>query len=161
MAFDATWVMLGSGESRYEAAWRALSEKFPKRVSTTIGFDERLAHHIEAGSDMFLMPSRFEPCGLNQMYSLRYGTVPIVRETGGLKDTVEDADRSAVAGTGFTFTDYSTEALVDAVSRAFRAFRDQARWTAIAQRGMRKDHSWDASAREYVKVYREMLKAEV
>jgi starch synthase len=160
MSLDATWVMLGSGERRYEEAWRAFAARYPDRVSTTIGFDERLAHHIEAGSDMFLMPSRFEPCGLNQMYSLRYGTVPIVRETGGLKDTVEDADRSPATGTGFTFRDYTTAALIDAVSRASVAYRDPGRWTAIAQRGMRQDHSWDASAREYVKVYRAMLKAD-
>jgi starch synthase len=160
MAFDATWVMLGSGERRYEDAWRTLAAKHPDRVSTTIGFDERLAHHIEAGADMFLMPSRFEPCGLNQMYSLRYGTVPIVRETGGLKDTVEDADRHPSTGTGFTFSQYTVEALIDTVSRALRTYQDTARWTEIARRGMRKDHSWDASAREYVKVYRAMLKAE-
>jgi starch synthase len=160
MAFDATWVMLGSGERRYEEAWRALATKHPDRVSTTIGFDERLAHHIEAGADMFLMPSRFEPCGLNQMYSLRYGTVPIVRETGGLKDTVEDADRHPSTGTGFTFSQYTVEALIDTVSRALRTYQDTARWTEIARRGMRKDHSWDASAREYVKVYRALLKAE-
>ena len=160
MALDATWVLLGSGEPRYEEAWRALAARYPDRVSTTIGFDERLAHHIEAGADMFLMPSRFEPCGLNQMYSLRYGTVPVVRETGGLKDTVEDADRSPETGTGFTFRDYTSQALVETISRALRAFRARDRWAAIAQRGMRKDHSWDASAREYVKVYRAMLKAE-
>jgi starch synthase len=106
------------------------------------------------------MPSRFEPCGLNQMYSLRYGTVPVVRETGGLKDTVEDADRSPATGTGFTFRDYTSQALVETVSRALTAFRESDRWAAIGQRGMRKDHSWDASAREYVKVYRAMLKAE-
>jgi starch synthase len=160
MALDATWVMLGSGERRYEDAWRGFAAAYPGRVSTTIGFDERLAHHVEAGSDMFLMPSRFEPCGLNQMYSLRYGTVPIVRETGGLKDTVQDADLVPETGTGFTFREYTAGALLDAVSRAFAAYRDPGRWTAIAQRGMRQDHSWDASAREYVKVYRTMLKAE-
>ena len=107
MAFDATWVMLGSGERRFEErlarAWR---RAIPERVSTTIGFDERLAHLIEAGADLFLMPSRFEPCGLNQMYSLRYGTVPMVRATGGLDDTVVDVSRSG-RGTGFKFSDYT------------------------------------------------------
>ncbi len=128
MALEATWVMLGSGERRYEEAWRALDASLPDRVSTTIGFDERLAHHIEAGADMFLMPSRFEPCGLNQMYSLRYGTVPIVRATGGLRDTVIDADAAPGTGTGFTFEEYSPAALVATVRRALAAYGDPERW---------------------------------
>jgi starch synthase len=160
MSLDAAWVMLGSGERRYEEAWRALAVRHPDRVSTTIGFNEGLAHHIEAGADMFLMPSRFEPCGLNQMYSLRYGTVPIVRATGGLDDTVEDVDQAPATGTGFKFREYTPQALVLTVRRALAAFREQARWTAMVQRGMRLDHSWDASAKEYVKVYRAMLNTE-
>ena len=160
MALDATWVMLGSGERRYEEAWRTFEASLPDRVSTTIGFDERLAHLIEAGADMFLMPSRFEPCGLNQMYSLRYGTVPIVRATGGLNDTVIDADAAPETGTGFKFTEYSPGPLVATVRRALAAYRDAGRWADIARRGMREDHSWDVSAREYVKVYRAMLGAE-
>jgi starch synthase len=151
LALDATWVMLGSGEKRFEDAWLALAAGYPERVSATIGFSERLAHLIEAGADMFLMPSRFEPCGLNQMYSLRYGTVPIVRATGGLDDTVEDARASD--GTGFKFRDYTPAALVNAVRRALEAYRNPALWRAIQQRGMQQDHSWDASAREYVKLY--------
>jgi starch synthase len=152
MSFDATWVMLGSGERRFEDAWATLAARRPDRVSATIGFDERLAHLIEAGADMFLMPSRFEPCGLNQLYSLRYGTVPIVRATGGLNDTVQDVDESP-AGTGFKFRDYTPGALVATVARAHRAFQDKARWQAIQKRGMQDDHSWDASAAEYVKLY--------
>ena len=159
MALDAAWVMLGSGERRYEEQWRALAASYPGRVSTTIGFDERLAHHIEAGADMFLMPSRFEPCGLNQLYSLRYGTVPIVRATGGLNDTVEDV-AAGESGTGFKFRDYTPDALVSTVRRALSAYRDPARWAAIEQRGMRQDHSWDASAAQYVKLYKAMLNAE-
>ncbi len=153
-ALDASWVMLGSGEHRYEDAWRSLEQKHPERVSTTIGFDERLAHLIEAGADMFLMPSRFEPCGLNQLYSLRYGTLPIVRATGGLKDTVTDA--SEPGGTGFTFTGYTPEALLDAVRRALAAFRQPEAWQTMQRRAMELDHSWDASARDYVKVYRSL-----
>jgi starch synthase len=152
--------MLGSGERRYEDAWRALEARYPDRVSTTIGFDERLAHTIEAGADMFLMPSRFEPCGLNQLYSLRYGTVPIVRATGGLNDTVEDVDVAPDSGTGFKFSDYTPAALFRTVQRALTAFGDQTRWEGIARRGMTEDHSWDASARQYVKVYRAMLPSE-
>jgi starch synthase len=157
MRLDATWVMLGNGEPRYEDAWRTLAARYPDRVSATLGFDERLAHHIEAGADIFLMPSRFEPCGLNQMYSLRYGTVPIVRATGGLNDTVDDVDvdvdASAGEGTGFKFRDYTPEALVRTVRRALTAFQDQTTWKHIQQRGMQRDHSWDASAAQYVKLY--------
>jgi starch synthase len=159
MSLDASWVMLGSGERRYEELWKGLAARQSGRVSATIGFDERLAHLIEAGSDMFLMPSRFEPCGLNQVYSLRYGTIPIVRATGGLKDTVEDAGPSG-KGTGFTFSQYTPGALVDAVRRALVAFRNQELWRAMQRRGMQQDHSWDASAREYVKVYRALTKAQ-
>src|SRR4029453_7666612 len=115
MALDAAWVMLGSGERRYEQLWNRLPERFPGRVNTRIGYDHGLEHLIEAGSDAFLMPSRFEPCGLNQLNSLRYGTLPIVRATGGLRDTVTDA--SAKGGNGFTFTDYSPDALVETVRR--------------------------------------------
>jgi starch synthase len=155
MTLDATWVMLGSGERRYEEMWQSLAAEHAQRVSGTIGFHERLAHLIEAGADLFLMPSRFEPCGLNQMYSLRYGTVPIVRAVGGLDDTVTDFDGRQ--GTGFKFRDYTPEALVGAVRRALAVYPDRRVWRQIQQEGMRRDYSWDASAREYVKLYRAML----
>jgi starch synthase len=151
MSLDATWVMLGSGDSRYEELWRGLAARFPDRVSATIGFDERLAHQIEAGADIFLMPSRFEPCGLNQMYSLRYGTVPIVRATGGLADTVRDAGEAD--GNGIRFTGQTPAALVEAVKRALELFRNPKKWKQLQKSGMAGDFSWDASAREYVKVY--------
>jgi len=160
IALDARWAMLGNGEPRYEQQWTALAARYPTRVAAKIGFDERLAHHIEAGADMFLMPSRFEPCGLNQLYSLRYGTVPIVRATGGLEDTVTDVDGGA-DGTGFKFRDYTPEALVDAVSRALALFRNAAAWKRLQQRGMREDHSWDVSAAEYVKLYEGLKKAKM
>lgn len=152
MALDASWVMLGSGERHYEDLWRTMASRHPDRVSATIGFDERLAHMIEAGADMFLMPSRFEPCGLNQLYSLRYGTVPIVRAIGGLEDTVVDAD--APDGNGIKFAEYSRGALVAAVKRALELYADRPRWTTLQRSGMATDPSWDVSAREYVKVYR-------
>jgi len=154
MALDASWVMLGSGERRYEDQWRALAGRFPDRVAATIGFDERLAHHIEAGADIFLMPSRFEPCGLNQMYSLRYGTVPVVRATGGLDDTVGDFDERTGRGTGFKFAGYDPASLVGAVRRALVVYRDPEQWRRTQRQGMEQDHSWNASALEYVKVYR-------
>ena len=151
MRLEATWVMLGSGDREYEELWRRLATRYPDRVSATIGFDERLAHQIEAGADIFLMPSRYEPCGLNQMYSLRYGTPPVVRATGGLEDTVKDA--SEPGGNGFKFDGYSPADLVATVLRALDLFRKPKEWRKIQQNGMKLDFSWDASAREYVKVY--------
>jgi len=144
---DATFVVLGMGESRYQELWTGLAAAHPDRVGVRIGFDEGLAHLIEAGADMFLMPSRFEPCGLNQMYSLRYGTVPIVRAVGGLADTVIDAV------SGIVFHDYTPEALRQAIERALALFRDRRRWRALQVAGMAVDHSWDRSAQEYVKIY--------
>jgi starch synthase len=152
MAVNATWTILASGEPTYESLLRALAARHPDRVSVTIGFDERLAHVIEAGADIFLMPSRFEPCGLNQLYSLRYGTVPVVRATGGLQDTVVDA--SDPDGNGFKFSDYSPGSLVAAVRRAVDAYADKEVWVRLQRAGMARDSSWDVSAREYVKVYR-------
>ena len=158
MSLDAAWTILGNGEARYEDLWRSLATRYADRVSVKIGFDERLAHHIESGADAFLMPSRFEPCGLNQMYSLRYGTVPIVRATGGLEDTIEDYDPRTGAGTGFKFVEYTPVAMLEAVRRALEVYRNPAVWKRIQQQGMQQDHSWDVSAREYVKVYRTSLR---
>jgi starch synthase len=153
LALEATFVLLGSGEAVYEESWRALAAEHPERVGVRIGFDEGLAHLIEAGADIFLMPSRFEPCGLNQMYSLRYGTVPVVRDVGGLHDTVRDYDEASGHGTGFTFAEYSGEALLDALNRALAAYQDRDAWSRIQQAGMREDHSWETSARAYEAVY--------
>lgn len=159
MSLDATWTMLGSGEGRYEHLWRTMAARYPDRVSATIGFDERLAHLIEAGADIFLMPSRFEPCGLNQMYSLRYGTVPVVRGTGGLQDVVRD--ETEPGANGFKFSDYNAGAMVAALRRALDAYREPARWQALQHTGMEQDFSWDVSAREYVKVYRSTIAGDV
>ena len=150
---DATFVLLGSGERRYEDLWLALAARHPDRVAARIGFDEPMAHLIEGGADLFLMPSRFEPCGLNQMYSLRYGTVPVVRATGGLYDTVRNFNRGAGTGTGFTFADYSSQALLDTLRWALRVYEDKRAWRRIQAAGMRQDFSWDASARKYVSAY--------
>jgi starch synthase len=153
----AVFVVLGSGEPRYEQFWRDLAAAYPDRFGVQIGFDEPLAHLIEAGADMFLMPSQFEPCGLNQLYSLRYGTVPIVRATGGLDDTVKPYNRRTGRGTGFKFRAYSGRALLRTLRRALSVFADQAAWRTLQLAGMREDYSWDAAAREYVKVYRRVL----
>jgi len=146
-------VVLGTGEPKYEAMWRDLAARHPGTLSLTLGFDAGLAQRIYAGSDMFLMPSRFEPCGLGQLISFRYGTIPVVRSVGGLADTVRDADADAKRGTGFAFSHYTAEALSDAVRRALRTYRDEARWSALVERVMRLDHSWAASARRYVDMY--------
>ncbi len=144
---DAAFVVLGTGEPRYQDMWRMLAARHPTQIGARIGFDEPLAHLIEGGADMFLMPSRFEPCGLNQMYSLRYGTVPIVRAVGGLADTVRDGV------TGFVFEEYSPAALLNTLQRALATFGDQPRWRSLQAAGMAEDYSWDRSAQEYVRIY--------
>jgi starch synthase len=158
-ALNASFVLLGSGDPRYEARWTELAARHPNRIGVRIGFDDGLAHLVEGGADLFLMPSQFEPCGLNQMYSLRYGTVPIVRATGGLFDTVQDVDRATGKGTGFTFVEYSPVALLSALGRALEMFESRPAWSRIQSAGMREDFSWDASAREYVKVYERAVMA--
>jgi starch synthase len=150
---DATFAVLGTGEARYQDLWTRLATEHPDRIGAQIGFDEALAHLIEAGADLFLMPSHFEPCGLNQMYSLRYGTVPVVRAVGGLADTVRDYTPRRSNATGFVFNEYTGAALLAALQRALAAFKNKRRWRALQLAGMREDHSWDRSAREYVKIY--------
>jgi starch synthase len=148
--------VLGSGKRAFEDAWRDTARRYPRQVGVHIGYDERLAHRIEAGADMFLMPSRFEPCGLNQMYSLRYGTVPVVRRVGGLADTVTDATAAALAdgtATGIVFDDASPTAVARAVARALDLYADRDKWRALARNGMRRDFSWHTSARSYAAVY--------
>jgi starch synthase len=152
-ALDASFVILGTGAPQYEAMWRDLAAKHPKRFAVTVGFNEELAHLIEGGADIFLMPSRFEPCGLNQMYSLRYGTVPVVRATGGLDDTVTDVDEATGDGTGFKFSAYTSEAMLEALRRALAWYARPAAWRRIQIAGMLRDNSWAASAAEYVEVY--------
>ena len=150
---DAAFVLLGTGEPRYEEFWRALAARYPERIAARIGFDEGLAHRIEGGADLFLMPSRFEPCGLNQMYSLRYGTVPVVRATGGLFDTVRNWDPATGSGTGFTFEEHSSPALLRALRVALGVYEDRTAWRRMQAAGMWQDFSWEASAQEYVNVY--------
>src|SRR5688572_2885856 len=148
-----SFAVLGTGDPRYETLLRALAAARPDRFAVKIGFDESLAHLIEGAADMFLMPSSFEPCGLNQMYSMRYGTVPIVRATGGLDDTVTDYNDAAETGTGFKFRPYTPAALLGALERAREAFGNPSVWRRLQVAGMQQDFSWDRSAREYVKLY--------
>jgi len=144
---------VGTGDKPYEDMFRRLSRQYPRRYAVKIAYDEALAHKIEAGADMFLMPSRYEPCGLSQIYSLKYGTVPIVRATGGLEDTIEQWDPETKKGTGFKFLDYREDALLAAIHQALRAFEDRSAWQVLMRNGMAKDFSWKHSAREYVRVY--------
>jgi starch synthase len=154
---DVQLAILGSGDERYHAALQALTAQYPGRVGVDHNFNEPLARKIYGGCDVFLMPSHFEPCGLGQMIAMRYGAVPVVRATGGLADTVIDADRSAKRGTGFTFTAYTAKALVGALDRAVAAFADPARWQALQHRGMAADFSWHTSAQQYVALYRRAI----
>ena len=149
-ARDGYLVALGSGEADHEAAFLTMQREHPGRIAVRIGFDNGLAHRIEAGSDLFLMPSRYEPCGLNQIYSLRYGTVPVVRATGGLDDTIEE-------GTGFKFGAYSRDALWGAVQAAMEAYGQKSAWEERMRLGMAKDFSWNASAAAYSLLYRQLL----
>jgi starch synthase len=149
----AFFVALGSGESEYESFLQELKDHAPRRVAVYKGFNEPLAHKIEAGADIFLMPSLYEPCGLNQMYSMRYGTVPLVRATGGLDDTVEQFDPATGRGTGFKFQYYSAQALIDKLREALYWYTQAEAWRGIQRNGMRVDNSWQAAARKYVQVY--------
>jgi len=148
-AEDLSLVALGAGERSYEALFMGLAARYPDRVAVRIAYDDPLAHKIEAGSDIFLMPSRYEPCGLNQIYSLRYGTVPVVRATGGLDDTIDSS-------TGFKFEDYSAAALVAALQAALAAYREPEGWRRLMLNGMAKDYSWRTSAVEYAGLYRRL-----
>ena len=156
-ALDASFVVVGTGDRRFEDMWRWLHSIAPDRISPYIGFDERRAHLVEGGADIFLMPSRYEPCGLNQMYSMRYGTVPVVRAVGGLVDTVLPHDRPD--GTGFLFSHYDAAALLDALKRALAVHRVPHEWRRLQVNGMTNDFSWTRSAAEYVKVYKGVMAA--
>jgi starch synthase len=149
-AEDVYFVALGNGEPEYELLFRELAARYPGRAAVYIGYDEAMSHRIEAGADIFLMPSRYEPCGLNQIYSLRYGTVPVVRATGGLDDTIDES-------TGFKFQEYTGAAMLAAVRLAVAAYQDRTSWAMMMVRGMRKDFSWSASAREYSGLYDTLL----
>lgn len=156
MKLDIQFIMIGAGEKHYHDFFEQLRKKYPKKAGIMFGMNEEIAHLIEAGSDMYLMPSRYEPCGLNQMYSLKYGTVPIVRATGGLDDTIQDVKGSN--GTGFKFKNYASKDLLKAIQRAITAYGNKKTWQKIMRNGMAKDFSWESSAKKYINLYRSISK---
>ena len=154
---DLRLIVLGSGESAHEQYFQWLRDTYPEQVAVYRGYSNELAHQIEAGADMFLMPSRYEPCGLNQMYSLKYGTVPIVRRTGGLADTVESFDPATGRGTGFVFDAFDSKALYGAVAKALAVWRMPTAWARLVQNGMSRDFSWERQGKEYENLYQSLV----
>jgi starch synthase len=161
LGLDAQYIVLGSGDSEYEYMFQEASNYNPDKIGVYFGYNEELAHQIEAGADIFLMPSQYEPCGLNQIYSLKYGTVPVVRKTGGLADTVQDWNEynhyGHDIGNGFSFYEYSGKALLDSVKRAIDDYHNKPVWRKIITNGMKKDYSWHHSAEEYIDLYNRLL----
>ncbi len=153
---DVQYVVLGSGEWQYETFFRELHNKYPDKVGVTIGFVPDLARKIYAGADLFLMPSKSEPCGLSQMVALRYGTLPIVRETGGLKDSITDCGDGE--GNGFTFKTYNAYDMLGAIYRGVEAYNDKQGWQVLVKRALECDMSWGKSANEYIRMYKSLLK---
>ena len=156
LKLDMGFILLGTGEEKYHNSFKEYARKFPANAGINIAFDIGLSHKIEAGCDMFLMPSLFEPCGLNQIYSLKYGTIPIVRATGGLDDTIEDFDPATGKGNGFKFTNYSPEVLLKTIKRAIEVYKDKTAWAKLQKNAMRCDFSWNASAKKYEKLYKSL-----
>jgi starch synthase len=157
LSYGMQYIILGTGERKYHDLFTELSKKFPKSFSLKIAYDNKLAHLIEAGADMFLMPSRYEPCGLNQLYSLRYGTIPIVRGVGGLEDTITDYTKEPKRGTGFKFYDYTDKAMLDAIKRALKVYKNKDTWASLTRRCMDEDFSWQRSAKEYMGLYKKAI----
>ena len=157
LAMDIQMIVLGTGDEKYHSLFAELEQRYSDKIKAYLTFDDALAHRIEAASDIFLMPSRFEPCGLNQMYSLKYGTVPLVREVGGLADTVVDFDPVSGEGTGFVFKEYTADALVSTLERAVATYSRRRVWTKIMKSAMLRDFSWPRSAERYADLYAELI----
>jgi starch synthase len=153
LSLDIQMILLGTGDPKYHKLFEKLAKKYSSKLAVNLRFDNKLAHLIEAGADMFLMPSRFEPCGLNQLYSMKYGTVPIVRETGGLADTIDNYNAKTGAGTGFTFKKYDATEMLKAIKRAIKTFQNKSTWIEIQKAGMQKEYSWNQAAQKYLKLY--------
>ena len=158
MELSVNLIMLGTGDAAIDDNIRKMEKLYPDRLKVIRQFNEEMAHMIEAGADIFLMPSRYEPCGLNQMYSLRYGTIPVVHATGGLYDSVSDVNEYPDSGTGFKFHQYESDAFLEAIKSALELFRDNHKWIEIQKRAMVQDFSWEKSALKYIEVYEETLK---
>ncbi len=157
MKQDLQFVLLGTGDKKYQAFFEKMSQKYKDKFACYLGFNDELAHLIEAGADIFLMPSRYEPCGLNQMYSLTYGTVPIVRETGGLADTVVQFNQKTGEGNGFLFKKYDAATMMKELKKALKLFSDKKTWAKIIRNGMKTDFSWHASSKKYIDLYKTIL----
>ncbi len=157
MAENLTLVILGTGDEKYHKLLTEAAEKYQGRLGVKIAFDNKIAHLIEAGADMFLMPSYYEPCGLNQIYSLKYGTIPVVRATGGLVDTIEPVDTKQKTGTGFRFEEYTAEAFLACIREACQAYRNKTLWKQLMANAMNRDFSWESSAKAYESLYRQTL----
>jgi starch synthase len=157
LQLDLRFIVLGTGDKKYHKFFQDMQNKYPQKFACYLGFDDELAHLIEAGSDMFLMPSRYEPCGLNQMYSLIYGTVPIVRETGGLADTVEKYNEKEEKGNGFMFSKYDSKEMIKETKRALKLYQNKPVWQKIMKAGMKSDFSWTNSAKKYLDLYKNLL----
>jgi starch synthase len=151
-------VVLGTGDKAYHKMFEGFKKKFPKKIGLYLGFSEEIAHLIEAGSDIFLMPSKYEPCGLNQMYSLKYGTIPVVRATGGLADTIIEYKNAN--GNGFLFDKYEPSALITAIKRALRLYKNREEWNKLIKQAMAYDFSWEVSAKKYIELYKSLIKKE-
>ncbi len=157
MNLNIQFVLLGTGDKKYHSFFEKMSHKHKDKFACYLGFNDELAHLIEAGADIFLMPSKYEPCGLNQMYSLAYGTVPVVRETGGLVDTVIPFNEKTGEGTGFLFKKYDAETLMKELKKALKLFEDKKTWIKIMRNGMKADFSWHSSAKKYLDLYKKIL----
>jgi starch synthase len=157
LEMDVQLVILGTGEQRYQDLLVELRGLYPGKLGLKIGFDNGLSRRIYGGSDMFLMPSRFEPCGLGQLISLRYGSIPVVRKTGGLADTIEDLSEDGSTGNGFVFEHYTGEAFLTSLRRSADVYRDHKVWRALMVRAMGQDFSWNASAQKYLDLFRQIL----
>lgn len=156
-SLDIGLVLLGTGEQKYHDLFNRVAQRYPQKAGVRIAYDDRLAHKIEAGSDFFLMPSKYEPCGLNQIYSLKYGTIPIVRATGGLDDTITPYDPVSKKGNGFKFVRYDAKELLNTIKEAIRFYSQPEHWEQLLRNAMTADFSWKRSAEAYVQLYRKAL----
>jgi starch synthase len=157
LQMDIQMIVLGTGDKEYHTFFDQMSRKYPKKFAAYLGFNDDLAHLIEGGADIFLMPSKYEPCGLNQMYSLAYGTIPVVRETGGLADTVKRYSEKTKEGTGFVFKEYDAKEFLAEIKRAIKVYHDQESWNKIIRSAMKEDFSWSSSAKKYIDLYKTIL----